>query len=81
MLYIKLGITPNTIINVDDNFNFDYEDDWFEDPMVKKMVLDIDKTEAKLEISNTNINKIIDLLYRDGYLNKILVNVTRKNNN
>ena len=46
MLYIKLGITPNTIINVDDNFNFDYEDDWFEDPMVKKMVLDIDKTEV-----------------------------------
>ena len=32
--------------------------------------LEIEKYLKKLEISNTNINKIIDLLYRDGYLNK-----------
>ena len=38
MLYIKLGITPDVIINVSDNFNFEYEDEWFEDPLVQEMV-------------------------------------------
>ena len=32
--------------------------------------LEIEKYLKKLEISNTNINKIIVLLYKDGYLNK-----------
>lgn len=46
MLYIKLGMTPNTIYDVDNVFDLEYEDEWLEDPFVKDMILDVDKTKV-----------------------------------
>ena len=46
MLYITYKEPENLIHDVDDFFNYNYEDAWFEDPIVKQMVLDIDKTEV-----------------------------------
>lgn len=45
MLKIRFGTTDNTIINVDDYFDFDYEDEWFNDPLVKEMVKSVDLSE------------------------------------
>ena len=51
MLYIKLADkseffgTPNFVWNVDPYFNNTYEEEWLDDPLVKEMVLDVDKSE------------------------------------
>lgn len=46
MLKIKLGITNDTIIDVEGNFDIDFDPDWFNDPLVKEMVKDVDKSEV-----------------------------------
>lgn len=44
---LKISFTPieNMILSIDVSFKFMYEPEWFEDPLVKQMVLDIDKTD------------------------------------
>lgn len=44
MLTIRAGLCENTIDYIDSYFQFDYEDEWFEDTLVKDMVLDIDNS-------------------------------------
>lgn len=46
MLYITYIEPENLIRNIDSYFNNNYEDEWFEDSIVKQMVLDIDKSEV-----------------------------------
>lgn len=46
MLNIRFGSTENTITDVDNYFDFEYEDEWLEDPLVKEMILDVDKSEV-----------------------------------
>ena len=51
MLYIKLAhksefyTMPNFVWHVDAYFNNTYEDEWLDDPLVREMVLDVDKSE------------------------------------
>ena len=42
MLTIRAGLSEDTIDGIDSYFQFEYEDEWFHDPLVKEMVLDID---------------------------------------
>ena len=42
MLSIFFGEDPEAMVSVDANFDFAYYDEWFEDDLVKQMVLDID---------------------------------------
>lgn len=44
MLYISFNSTDKTIQAVDAYFNFNYEEEWLNDPLVKEMVLDVDKS-------------------------------------
>lgn len=46
MLYISFKPIKDMIFSIETAFPFLYEDEWFEDPFVKEMVLDIDKTEV-----------------------------------
>ena len=45
MLSIRWGTTEDTIELVDSVFDNNYEDEWLNDPVVKEMVLDVDKSE------------------------------------
>lgn len=45
MLYIKFTHDEDYIHGIDSFFNHSYEDEWFEDPIVKQIVKDIDNTE------------------------------------
>lgn len=44
MLTIRAGLGENTVDYIDSYFQFEYEDEWFEDPLVKEMVQDIDNS-------------------------------------
>lgn len=44
MLKIHVGELPNEIKKPSGYFDLIYEDSWFDDPFVKQMVLDVDKT-------------------------------------
>lgn len=47
MLKVIFGeISDDVIFNVDSYFDVAYEPEWFEDPLVKEMVLDVDKSEV-----------------------------------
>ena len=46
MLNISFKVTNKTIWDVDSYFNFNYEDAWFENDLVKEMVRDIDKSDV-----------------------------------
>lgn len=46
MLYITFKKSDDVIMGVDGYFNFNYEDEWLSDPVVKQMVLDIDNSEV-----------------------------------
>ena len=46
MLSIRFGTTKDTIIDVDNYFDFEYEDEWLQDEFVQKMILDVDKSEV-----------------------------------
>ena len=42
MVSVYFGNDTTAILNIDDNFNLMYEEEWFDDPFVKEMVKDID---------------------------------------
>lgn len=44
MLKIKFGITDKVISKIRDNFIHGFRNEWLEDPLVKEMILDIDKS-------------------------------------
>lgn len=44
MLNIIYGHDSNAIFNTASYFQYDYEDAWIVDPMVKEMILDVDKS-------------------------------------
>ena len=46
MLKISFTEIEGTIRTIDAAFPFIYEEEWFDDPLVREMVLDIDKTEV-----------------------------------
>ena len=46
MLSVRFGTIENTIIDVDNYFDFEYEEEWLEDDLVKQMILDVDKSEV-----------------------------------
>ena len=46
MLNIKFGEDPRAIVDVDAYFDNTFEDEWFDDAVVKQMVLDIDRSEV-----------------------------------
>ena len=46
MLTISFKTTKNTILNVDTYFDYNYDDAWFDDSTVKRMILDIDKSKV-----------------------------------
>ena len=46
MLKIRCGTNDDTITNVDDFFNYEYEDEWFSDDLVQRMILDVDKSKV-----------------------------------
>lgn len=46
MLYIRYGKGEDTVLNVNGVFDNNYEEEWFHDPLVQEMVLDIDKSQV-----------------------------------
>lgn len=46
MLHVYLGDHPDSIYDTATYFDMVHEDEWFEDPIVKQMILDIDKSEV-----------------------------------
>lgn len=46
MLSIRWGTTEDTIELVDSVFDNNYEEEWFEDPLVSEMILDVDKSKV-----------------------------------
>lgn len=46
LLNIIFGTTDETIIPVSTVFNNNYEEEWLDDPFVKDMISDIDKSEV-----------------------------------
>ena len=46
MLTISFRPTDNTILDVDTYFNYNYEDVWLDDELVKQMILDIDNSKV-----------------------------------
>lgn len=47
MLNIYFNNSEDTLYDVDNYFNFNYDDEWLEDELVKKMILDVDKSIVK----------------------------------
>lgn len=45
MLKVLFRKTPEVLIQTDGYFDLNYEDEWLNDPLVKEMVLDVDKSE------------------------------------
>lgn len=45
MLRVRAGLSDRTIDYIDSYFRNNYEDEWLEDPLVRKMVKDIDDSE------------------------------------
>ena len=46
MLYITFKMTEDVLYAVDAYFDTNYEEEWFDDPLVRQMVLDVDKSEV-----------------------------------
>lgn len=46
MLKVLLGISDKTILNVDRAFKVVFKPEWLDDPMVKDMILDVDKSKV-----------------------------------
>lgn len=47
MLDILFGYDPEAILSVDTYFNNTYDDDWFDDPFVWKIISEVDDSEVK----------------------------------
>lgn len=64
MLKILLGISDNTVLHVDRVFKVVFDPEWLEDPMVKEMIADVDKSEV---ISSYAIKSpVLDVISPDG---------------
>ena len=46
MLYISFKETEDTLRGIDGYFNYNYEEEWFDNDLVKQMVKDVDKSEV-----------------------------------
>lgn len=46
MISVRFGTTKNTITDVDNYFDFEYEEEWLDDNLVRQMILDVDKSEV-----------------------------------
>lgn len=46
MLRIHFGSLKEELDHPSAYFNYEYEEDWFNDPFIKAMILDVDKTEV-----------------------------------
>ena len=46
MLNIYFGYDTEAILSIDKYFNNTYDEDWLDDPFVKEMVLDVDRSEV-----------------------------------
>lgn len=46
MLYVYLGDHPDSVYDVNAHFDATRKPEWFDDPIVKQMILDIDKSEV-----------------------------------
>jgi len=46
MLNVYFGAKPEMIIDVDAEFDFNYEDEWFDDPFVRAMIKDVDQSDV-----------------------------------
>ena len=44
MLYITFQKSKDVLMFVDEYFNLNYEDNWLEDPLVRKMIQDVDNS-------------------------------------
>ena len=42
MIHIRFERSPNTLVTASNYFNYNYEKEWFRDPLVKQVVQDID---------------------------------------
>lgn len=42
MIHIRFERSPNTLVTASNYFNYNYEKEWFRDPLVKQIVQDID---------------------------------------
>lgn len=87
MLNIYFGWKDNSELNVDDYFFGAYLPEWLEDPLVKDMVLDIDKTEIKspneivssvlggitVDYLSGGVKSLILMLYDDTFYTDLLV--------
>jgi hypothetical protein len=47
MLTIHFGYFEEACKDPDNYFNYSFEEEWFDDPLVKEMVLDVDKSEVE----------------------------------
>ena len=57
MLYLQFGDLEGELWAPGDVFNLTYEDSWFDDPIVKQMVLDIDK--SVVQSANSIISPVL----------------------
>ena len=46
MLYISFKETEHTLRGIDGYFNYNYEEEWFDNDLVKQMVKDVDKSDV-----------------------------------
>lgn len=46
MLHIRFGMSDKTVMGIDRHFNNVFERGWFDDPLVRIMIRDIDKSEV-----------------------------------
>ena len=46
MLKVRFGMGEHAIFNSDHYFDFQYEDEWFDDPLVQEMIEDVDKSKV-----------------------------------
>ena len=44
MIHIRFQRSPDTLITASEYFDYNFEEEWFDDPMVRQIVQDIDKS-------------------------------------
>ena len=76
MLNIYYGNMPEAVYNTASYFKYDYEESWIIDPLTKKMILDVDKSEVVGPgvIDSPVLGKISPLELSGGVKTLILVN-------
>lgn len=46
MLYVKFGVSKDTVRDIDVYFEYEYDDSWFSDPEVVSMIKEIDNSDV-----------------------------------